>query len=994
MSLLTTTWVAAQQDPVNYQELYQKNQGSDPLADLEAFPVAPEGFRVSLVAREPVVQNPCAIAFDQRGRIFIGQGPQWRHNQIDSPKDSVVILIDDDGDGIAERHHTFATGFNAIQGLAWRGNDLYVANSPDFTVVRDLDGDDVADEYVRLYTDLGNLEHALHGLNFAPDGRLYMSKGNSKGLMQPGMVAPKPFRELATWAAEVTDGYPDFPEPEVFTAETYKANYQNTEDNWGRHGGILRSQPDGSGLEIISKGLRNPWDMNFTDTFDFLGSDQDQRLGDKFFMPFKGAHFGWNHAWSTDWLGVNHLPSVPAVEPTVDGSTTGVLYYDGEGFPEQYHGFFVGDWLRKVVFFIRPKWEGAKMVMAEGKPIDFFRGGKSLFRPTDMEIGPDGSIYVLSWGVDYGAEWDGERFTNEGRVWRFTWDPEKQEDNTLEEISPLPDDPSISELLSELDHELRVRRVDASAALVNRGAVAELQEWLSKNDLSNAQVTWGLWALAQMKPVDVTLNAWFEAKATDSRNESFNTRLQAYRILGYRANREKRALPEVLLDALEHSEPRIRHAATIAILESGDQQYLDRILNLAAREEDEVVFYSSWKALENLMRKESLVKLLADNRPGVRLAGLLAALELRLVNEDRVMQLLEDPEARVSAVARSYLEKVGVLDPMEAEDAEPLFTGQPFADFIRHVSAKSGRNYRVSRDQLSAGLQLYTDSGIDVMRYPEVLEGASLIQTSFADNRSMGDDFLSFELPAASTVFVIYDPRIKNRPDWLENSFEHLETVYLRATPQAYRIWKADLPAGKVTLGGNIRDAEEQDALNYVVFVKPLPFQAPAGLTAKEAVMAEVSEGNPLRGEWLFMSQSGPACWSCHAVGDRGRDFGPDLTTLGDRDDPSNWIESILEPNAVVTEGFSTQQVATSDGAVMIGTLVEESGLQLSLSSVTGELLRIPKSKITERKSLHSSLMPSYASTLSAQDISDLVAFLAVQTSAESAKVERSGNRF
>ena len=91
-SLLTTTWVVAQQDQVNYQELYHINRGSDPLADLEAFPVAPEGFRVSLIGRGPGVQNPFAIAFDQRGRIFIGQGPQWRHNQIDSRAQDVSGL--------------------------------------------------------------------------------------------------------------------------------------------------------------------------------------------------------------------------------------------------------------------------------------------------------------------------------------------------------------------------------------------------------------------------------------------------------------------------------------------------------------------------------------------------------------------------------------------------------------------------------------------------------------------------------------------------------------------------------------------------------------------------------------------------------------------------------------------------------------------------------------------------------------------------------------
>ncbi len=68
-----------------------------------------------------------------------------------------------------------------------------VANSPDLTIARDLDGDDVADDYVRVFTDLGNLEHALYGLNWGPDGRLYMSKANSKGLNLPARAAPNHF---------------------------------------------------------------------------------------------------------------------------------------------------------------------------------------------------------------------------------------------------------------------------------------------------------------------------------------------------------------------------------------------------------------------------------------------------------------------------------------------------------------------------------------------------------------------------------------------------------------------------------------------------------------------------------------------------------------------------------------------------------------------------------------------------------------------------------
>ena len=108
------------------------------------------------------------------------------------PLDSVWIVTDEDEDGTADTRKEFATGFNAIQGLAWKGDWLWIANAPELTRVRDTDGDDIADDYIRVYTDLGNLEHALHGLQFGPDGRLYMSKGNSKGLtILPDRIAPR-----------------------------------------------------------------------------------------------------------------------------------------------------------------------------------------------------------------------------------------------------------------------------------------------------------------------------------------------------------------------------------------------------------------------------------------------------------------------------------------------------------------------------------------------------------------------------------------------------------------------------------------------------------------------------------------------------------------------------------------------------------------------------------------------------------------------------------
>ena len=68
----------------------------------------------------------------------------------------------------AETRKEFATGFNSVQGLAGKGT-VVGSECSELTRVRDTNGDDLADEYIRVYTDLGNLEHALHGLNFGPD---------------------------------------------------------------------------------------------------------------------------------------------------------------------------------------------------------------------------------------------------------------------------------------------------------------------------------------------------------------------------------------------------------------------------------------------------------------------------------------------------------------------------------------------------------------------------------------------------------------------------------------------------------------------------------------------------------------------------------------------------------------------------------------------------------------------------------------------------------
>ncbi|MFM8878078.1 MAG: PVC-type heme-binding CxxCH protein, partial [Verrucomicrobiota bacterium] len=834
----------------------------DPNADRDSVPTVPPGFEISTFARDPLVRQPCSMAFDLRGRLCVGMGPQYRNPTPKTPGDSVVWVIDTDGDGRADQTRVFATGFNAIQGMAWRGRDLWVANAPDLTIVRDLDGDDEADEYVRLYTDLGNLEHGLHGLQWAPDGRLYMSKGNSKGLSQPGRVAPKAFRDL--WGVTAPPGSPDFPAPKTFPKGKYEKNYHDPEDDWGREGGVLRCDPDGRHLEIVSRGSRNPWDIAFDSGMNWLGTDNDQTTGDRVFMPFARAHFGWNHPWSAHWGTEAHAPSAPVSGPLFEGSGTGIVFGDAEGFPASHRGvFFINDWLRKTTFVWRPRWDGALMRPAGGDWEPFIQGGRSLFRPTDLEFGPDGALWVLGWGRGYGAEYRDGQWVSEGRIFRVTHpgsarsQPRSKSRSRTGATDKPVEQRSVPELLAAFDSPLPVRRVEAQEALLQRGSavIPALRRALSKDASASARQTWTAWTLGRMSMDDASSDAWFEQRAAEV-GAPLNLRIQSVRILAHRRSARGGAarLPRAVIALLGDREPRLRFEAVQALAEVPTPDADDALLEGLARETDPTVAYAGWQTLRATRKAEALRSLLDDARPGVRRAALLALLEDHALPEAQVRRRLGDPDPSVKVLAARWIEKA-------------------------------------------------TGEGVSLMVRGRPLSGSA--------------------------------PGTRESSD-------------LGAEPRHLYAPKMSMPA------------------------------PPGAATVVDRALERLSEGDPGRGAWLFHHPQGAGCFQCHRLDGHGQHFGPDLSVVGGRAPVRHLVQSILEPNAVITEGFSLQRVETADSELS-GILLEESGLSLTLGLADGHRETIPKSRITARSSAAQSAMPAYDTVLPPRAVADLAAYLSRQ---------------
>src|SRR5581483_9165300 len=141
---------------------------------LKRFHIA-EGLEVTLFAAEPLVKNPTDMDIDERGRVWITEGVNYRSSFqpwgiLDPAGDKIVVLEDTNGDGLADKATTFYQGpeINAALGICVLGNKVVVSRSPDVFVFTDTDGDGKADTKEILFTGISGVDHdhGVHAMSF------------------------------------------------------------------------------------------------------------------------------------------------------------------------------------------------------------------------------------------------------------------------------------------------------------------------------------------------------------------------------------------------------------------------------------------------------------------------------------------------------------------------------------------------------------------------------------------------------------------------------------------------------------------------------------------------------------------------------------------------------------------------------------------------------------------------------------------------------------
>lgn len=644
----------------------------------------PEGFEARVWAAEPLLANPVAFCFDESGRCYVAETFRlhagvtdnrnhmyWLADDLASrtvtdrvamyrkhlkdkfqsyeiEHDRVRVLEDTKGRGSADKATVFADGFHhAADGigsgvLARKGN-VYYTCIPDLWLLRDRDGDLKADARRSLATGFGVhvafVGHDMHGLRMGPDGLLYFSIGD-RGL-------------------------------NVKTKEGAQLFYPDT-------GAVLRCEPDGSNLEVVHIGLRNPQELAFDARGDLFTVDNNSDSGDRARLVYiiEGGDSGWRtgYQYGSDlsdrgpWNAekIWHLPNpdqpafvVPPLAHITAGPSGLCFNYGATALPERYADhFFVCDFHGSsggsgvYSFAVKPK--GASFEVADGHPFIW-----SLLA-TDCDFGPDGAFYISDWVEGWGL-------TGKGRIYRFA-DTEAAKKPAVAEVKKVLAEGferrSSADLVTLLGHaDLRVRQ-EAQFALADRGAesiphfIAAAKE--TKHRLARLHAIWGLGQLGRRgEKVQGPLRSLLADPDTEVRR-------QATRALGWLKEAEGRDL----LPLLQDDEPRVRCQAALSLsrpnvrFPEGDELW-NALVKLIEDNADRDAYLRH--AAVRVMARYPEQKLVSANNHLSGAARLVAVLALRQQKSPALGAFLDDPEPRIALEAAR-----AIHDELLSQSGKPL----------------------------------------------------------------------------------------------------------------------------------------------------------------------------------------------------------------------------------------------------------------------------------------------------------------------------------
>lgn len=1015
MCVLTLTTAcgdkSGQTEQISYDSLSEEERRDVKYA-LAGLEVA-EDLQATLFASEPMLVNPTNMDIDARGRVWVCEGYNYRpqlnpNNPSKSEGDRILILEDTDGDGKADESKVFYQGndINAALGIWVMGNKAIVSCSPNVFLFTDTDGDDKADKKEILFSGLDGEQHdhAIHAFVFGPDGKLYFNFGNAgeQILDKDG----KPVTEQSGIAVSA-EGKPY------------------------RQGMVFRCDPDGSNFEVLGHNFRNNYEVA-VDSYGTLwqsDNDDDGNKGVRINYVMEYGNYGYTDEmtgenWRSYRTGMEeeipqrhwHLNDpgvVPNLLQTGAGSPTGILVYEGDLLPERFHNQMIhSDAGPNVVRAYPVEKKGAGYAATIDNIV---KGKDQWFRPSDVCIAPDGSLFIADWydpGVGGHQVGDQEK----GRIYRIS--PKAAEKGFFQglfgsgEKVYAVDELDLStpeKAIEALKNPNLSRRYLAWTKLHEWGSEAEsaLQEMASSdNDRHRARA---LWLLSKI-----------EGKGEQYVQEALKDENPDLRIAAIRMARQldMDMLP-ILKQMSSDNTPEVKREVALSLRYLESTEADDLWAELAMKHDGEDRWYLEALGIGADLHADQRFQAWM-NKVGEDWNSAAGQDIIWRMRSSEAIPLLA--ELINSSETNTYTDRLRYFrafdfhtDPMKEQVLADMAVQQhPNQEAItmlalNHISTeavqRSPRLKNALKQSLSSveGTQEYIEliKRYDLKEYNQKLLALALQKPE--DNIGAESARLLLNMGGERAVSgVLRNGTAKDKETMIavlkrvDNGQSHdMLMDIIRSQQQPLGVREQAVMAFAGSWGGENRllDAlkngdihAELDSVTALVLSRAARssiYEEAAALldlpgASSEGDLPPIKElvamkGNAEAGASVF----GSSCQNCHVVNGQGVDYGPGLSEIGNKLTKDALYKSILNPSEGISFGYEGYIVKLNDGSTATGYILSRNEDELQLRVYGGLTNTYTMEQVASVEEMEQSLMfENLERSMTQQDLVDLVEYL------------------
>ncbi len=952
----------------------------------------PPGFKATLFAAEPDVQNPIAMAWDAKGRMWVAENYTYaeRQKRFDlGLKDRVIILEDKDWDGVAETRKVFTEDVQMLTSVEVGRGGVWLMCPPQVLFIPDRNGDDIPDGEPEVVLDgftvaKDNYHNFANGLRWGPDGWLYGRCGHSC----PGRL-----------------GVPGTPDEQRIPMK----------------GGIWRFHPERQIVEVLTHGTTNPW-----------GHDWDQN-GEMFFINTVTGHL-WHLIPGAHLVDSNtmnpliyekldtiadhyHYDRTGAWSESRDGKANhlggghahiGMMIYQGDQWPEQYRNkLFTLNMHGRRANVERLERNGSGYV-GKHEP-DVFLTDDPWFRGIEISTGPDGSGFILDWS-DTGEchESTGVHRTS-GRIFRISYgEAKKPEFLGIQKEQPITTE---YQLYSKNDWHIRrarsliydVKGLNSTDSILREIAESHMSAIRTKQPTEcllrslwtlNALCTRGVIVKKEFKKLltelhshdDDALRSWSVRLLTDfwpmdtieGKCQNLGLKWAASpdvaKIIEI-ARTDKSSLVHLTLASTLQRLP-LKHRPELAI----------ELLKHAEYADDPFLPHMVWFGISPLAKHDpaALVKIAQNCTWPKTLKWISRSLATQPEHLNALLTSAKPEQAAniLEGMAEAFKGLRKVPKPASWDAFTVLAKGQ--TTLIRDLSILFGDGRAL--DDVK---KIVLDAQAEISTREAALK--TLIEARPADLRAVCEGLLDvrgLNVTAVRGLTLFDDPAIGqrlakdyrkfatadrpavldalvSRPAWAAAMLESVGKGQIARTEvtafhaRQIRGFNDEALSKKLTeVWGELRES----AADKKELIEKLKKQLDAPTLAK---------ANLSQGRMLFTA----VCGACHVMYGQGGKLGPDLTGSG-RANIDYLLENIADPSGVVTADFRMSLLTLKDGRVLSGVIAESNARTLTLRTLT-ESLTLDRADITKTETSPMSMMPEgLLLAFQPEQIRDLIAYL------------------